>query len=54
MNLREVAVHEIKDGKIQRERFYYNPMDLAPPQGAWGGLIRSPDASRAPGRGPID
>jgi ketosteroid isomerase-like protein len=31
VNLREVAVHEIKDGKIQRERFYYNPMDLAPP-----------------------
>jgi ketosteroid isomerase-like protein len=36
VSLREVAVHEIKDGKIQRERFYYNPMDLAPPQGAGG------------------
>ena len=32
VTLREVAVHEIKDGRIQRERFYYNPMDLAPPQ----------------------
>ena len=30
VNLREVAVHEIKGGKIQRERFYYDPMDLAP------------------------
>jgi ketosteroid isomerase-like protein len=28
----EVAVHEIKNGKIQNERFYYNPMALAPPQ----------------------
>ena len=37
VNLREVAIHEIVDGKIQRERFYYNPMDLAPPQGAGGG-----------------
>ena len=31
VNLREIAVHEIKDGKIQHERFYYNPMALAPP-----------------------
>ena len=30
VSLREVAVHEIKGGKIQRERFYYDPMDLAP------------------------
>jgi ketosteroid isomerase-like protein len=30
LNLREIAVHEIKDGKIQHERFYYNPMALAP------------------------
>jgi ketosteroid isomerase-like protein len=30
VNLREIAVHEIKDGKIQHERFYYNPMALAP------------------------
>src|SRR5512147_179066 len=27
----EVAVHEIEDGKIARERYYYNPMVLAPP-----------------------
>ena len=31
VSLREVAIHEIKDGKIQYERFYYNPMALAPP-----------------------
>jgi ketosteroid isomerase-like protein len=30
VNLREIAVHEIKDGKIQHERFYYDPMALAP------------------------
>jgi hypothetical protein len=29
--LHEVAIHEIKNGKIQNERFYYNPMALAPP-----------------------
>jgi ketosteroid isomerase-like protein len=29
-NLREIAVHEIKDGKIQHERFYYDPAALAP------------------------
>ena len=28
--LREVGVHEIKGGKIAAERFYYNPMALAP------------------------
>ena len=27
----EIAVHKIKSGKIQDERFYYNPMALAPP-----------------------
>jgi hypothetical protein len=31
VQLREVGVHEIKNGKIQRERFYYNPLSLAPP-----------------------
>jgi ketosteroid isomerase-like protein len=30
VTLPEVAVHEIKNGKIARERFYYNPMALAP------------------------
>ena len=30
--LRETAVHEIKNGKIQSERYYYNPAALAPPQ----------------------
>ncbi len=28
VNLDEVAVHEIKDGKIVRERFYYDPAQL--------------------------
>jgi hypothetical protein len=27
----EIAVHEIKDGRIKHERFYYNPLVLAPP-----------------------
>ena len=31
VSLREIAVHEIENGKIQNERFYYNPMALAPP-----------------------
>ena len=31
VNLHEIAVHEIVGGKIQHERFYYNPMALAPP-----------------------
>jgi len=31
VSLREIGVHEIKNGKIQNERFYYNPMALAPP-----------------------
>jgi ketosteroid isomerase-like protein len=32
VKLHEVAVHEISNGKIQKERFYYNPTALAPPQ----------------------
>ncbi len=32
VKLLEVAVHEIKGGKIARERYYYNPMALMPPQ----------------------
>ncbi len=32
VKLPEVAIHEIKGGKIARERFYYNPALLAPPQ----------------------
>jgi ketosteroid isomerase-like protein len=31
VSLPEIAVHEIKGGKIQSERFYYNPLLLAPP-----------------------
>ena len=31
VKLPEVAVHEIQGGKIARERYYYNPMLLAPP-----------------------
>jgi len=30
VTLPEVAVHEIQGGKIARERYYYNPMLLAP------------------------
>jgi ketosteroid isomerase-like protein len=30
VSLREIAVHEIKDGKIHHERFYYDPSALAP------------------------
>jgi ketosteroid isomerase-like protein len=29
VEMREVAVHEIRDGKIAREAFYYNPAVLA-------------------------
>ena len=31
VSLPEIAVHEIRGGKIQNERFYYNPLLLAPP-----------------------
>jgi ketosteroid isomerase-like protein len=31
VKLHEVAVHEIKGGKIQDERFYYDPSALGPP-----------------------
>jgi ketosteroid isomerase-like protein len=37
VQLHEVAVHEIKNGKIQSERYYYNPAALAPPA-AGGGM----------------
>jgi ketosteroid isomerase-like protein len=37
VNLREIGIHEIKNGKIQSERFYYNPAALAPPS-AGGGM----------------
>jgi ketosteroid isomerase-like protein len=36
VQLREVAVHEIKNGKIQTERYYYDPASLAPPAAASG------------------
>jgi hypothetical protein len=29
VKLQEVAVHEIKGGKIQNERYYYNPTALS-------------------------
>jgi ketosteroid isomerase-like protein len=32
VQLREIGVHEVKNGKIAAERFYYNPLQLAPPQ----------------------
>lgn len=31
VNFPEVAIHEIKGGRIARERYYYNPMALMPP-----------------------
>ena len=31
VNLTEVAIHELKGGKIAAERYYYNPLALAPP-----------------------
>jgi hypothetical protein len=33
VSLPEVAVHEVKNGKIATERYYYNPMALAPQTG---------------------
>jgi len=33
VDLEEVAVHHIRNGKIHAERYYYNPMALMPPQG---------------------
>lgn len=30
LRLSEIAVHEIADGQIQHERFYYDPMALGP------------------------
>lgn len=38
VELHETAVHEIKNGKIQSERYYYNPAALAPPQPSLPGL----------------
>jgi len=38
VQLRETAVHEIKNGKIQSERYYYNPAALAPPQQSLPGV----------------
>ena len=38
VKLHEVAVHEIKNGKIQRERYYYDPSALAPPQQSLPGV----------------
>jgi ketosteroid isomerase-like protein len=38
VKLNEIAVHEIKNGKIQSERYYYNPAALAPPQQSLPGV----------------
>jgi ketosteroid isomerase-like protein len=32
--MHEVAVHEVRGGKIAAERYYYNPLALAPPSNA--------------------
>ena len=29
--MREVGIHEVKNGKIVAERYYYNPASMAPP-----------------------
>jgi hypothetical protein len=34
LQLRETAIHEIEDGKIRRERYYYNPAIFGQPAGA--------------------
>ncbi len=31
VSLREIAVHELRNGKIVSERFYYNPLVFGPP-----------------------
>jgi ketosteroid isomerase-like protein len=36
VSLHEIAVHEIKNGKIQSERYYYDPGALAPPSSGGG------------------
>ena len=41
VKLREIAVHEIRNGKIQHERFFYNPMAFAPGQPAASGRMPS-------------
>lgn len=38
VKLEEIAVHEIRNGKIQSERYYYDPAALAPPQPRLPGL----------------
>jgi hypothetical protein len=38
VQLQEIGIHEIKNGKIQSERFYYNPAGLAPPQQSLPGV----------------
>lgn len=37
LQLRETAVHEIENGRIRRERYYYNPSIFGPPQGGAAG-----------------
>jgi ketosteroid isomerase-like protein len=34
VTMQEVAVHEVRGGKIGAERYYYNPLALAPPTAA--------------------
>jgi ketosteroid isomerase-like protein len=34
VTMNEVAVHEVRGGKIAAERYYYNPLALAPPSDA--------------------
>jgi ketosteroid isomerase-like protein len=36
VSLHEVAIHEVKNGKIQSERYYYDPAALAPPSSGGG------------------
>jgi len=38
VQLHEIAIHDIRNGKIHSERFYYNPAALAPPQQSLPGV----------------
>src|SRR5688572_15021 len=38
VQLNEIAIHEIQNGKIRSERYYYNPAALAPPQQSLPGV----------------
>ena len=47
----EVAVHEVRGGKIVAERYYYDPTVLAPPPPV---VVPRPDPAPPPGTPPLD